>query len=867
MPNLAVGARLGPYEIIASIGSGGMGDVYRARDTRLDRMLAIKVSKEAFSERFDREARAVAALNHPHICTLHDVGPNYLVMEYVEGSPLTGPLPLDRALMYAAQICDALDAAHRKGVTHRDLKPANILVTKAGVKLLDFGLAKMASAIATEEAAITMAVTQKGQILGTLQYMSPEQLQGQESGPPSDIFSFGLVLYELLTGKRAFDGSSPASVIAAILERPAPSVADVAPPALDRLLKRCLEKDPEQRWQNARDLKAELEWIATGGGALPVTAPASSRVRFQWVVASLVAVVLIALAVARLAPWRTPSSPPAFTFTTEPGEGSRFGGRPMISPDGTRVAVIMVDKDGKRGMEVRHLDTGASQRLPGTENVASVSWSKDGRYLAFVDGLKLKRIEATGGPATIIGDFPPGNGPPFTAVNSTGVLLFSGRDGLYKIPISGGTAQKIAEVSQASADARRSISREGLLTGPQFLADDRHFLYWSTTGSVEDGTVYAGSIDAPPEQNRNVVLTGTSAVVFVRDAGGREYLLFAREGALMAQPFDSRQLEPNGEPFLIAPLVGMMGPTPAVSVSDNGVLVYTTDTANTTNAQLVWFDRRGTRVGSVGPPSNYREFSLSPEGSRVAIARSERGEGSNNTDIFVMDANTGSNPVRFTFDVLQDRAPVWSPDGKRLVFVRSNSGLFEKPVMEAGPERPLISPAGFPTDWSRDGHTIVYSLRADLMFLVDGKPSRFRETEFEESFAHLSPDGKWIAYTSSNSRKVVDVYVETVPATGAIWQVSDGGFQPRWSADGRELYYIRYSDAMLMAVPVMLGTSFSFGAPHPLFAVPTAGTGRGYAVANDGQRFLIPVPADEGKATPVTVTTNWARDSGARHGS
>ncbi len=301
--------------------------------------------------------------------------------------------------------------------------------------------------------------------------------------------------------------------------------------------------------------------------------------------------------------------------------------------------------------------------------------------------------------------------------------------------------------------------------------------------------MYAGSIDSDPEQNKIVVISGTSAAVFARDARGREYLLFAREDALMAQPFDSRALKPTGDAFLVAPQVGMMGPVPGVSVANNGVLVYTTDTGGGGAAvQLAWFDRTGKRLGNVGPFGAYREFSLSPDESRVAVARTDR----DLTDIFVMDSNAGGNPGRFTFDPAPDRSPVWSPDGKHIVYVRQALGLFEKPVAEAVPERRLTERAAFPTDWSRDGRTIVYSLGGDLMLLTDGKPSRFRETEFAEEQAHLSPDGKWIAYTSNNSRRVFDVYVESVPATGAIWQVSDGGFQPRWSSDGRELFYIRY---------------------------------------------------------------------------
>ena len=412
---LSVGDRLGPYEILAPIGAGGMGEVYKARDTRLDRIVAIKVSKTEFSERFEREARAIATLNHPHICQLYDVGSNFLVMEYIEGAPLKGPLPLDQALKYAVQICDALDAAHKKSITHRDLKPANILVTKAGVKLLDFGLAKLGPAVKAGEATMTMALTGKGEILGTLFYMSPEQLQGKDADARSDIFAFGLVLYEMLTGKRAFDGSSQASVIAAILERPAPSVAEVATAALDRVLRKCLAKDPDDRWQTARDLKDEMEWIV---GQVPLQATGLSPTghgpvpqRWPWIV---VAALVIALAGAVWGWWRAtrPVAHPLMYLSVDLGQDALLGGGNgtsrvalILSPDGTRLVYRT-----RGGLSTRLLDQPKATPLAGTEGADDPFFSPDGRWIGFFANGKLKKISVQGGAAVTLCDAPSEHG-------------------------------------------------------------------------------------------------------------------------------------------------------------------------------------------------------------------------------------------------------------------------------------------------------------------------------------------------------------------------------------------------------------------------------------------------------------------------
>jgi serine/threonine protein kinase len=404
---LCVGTRLGPYEILAPIGAGGMGEVYSANDTRLHRIVAVKLSVDQFSERFEREARAVAALNHAHICQIYDVGPNYLVMEYIDGRPLKGPLPLDQALKYAAQICDALDAAHRKNIVHRDLKPANILVTKAGVKLLDFGLAKIEPVVTADEHTMTMALTGKGHIVGTLHDMSPEQLQGRDAGARSDIFAFGLVLYQMLTGKMAFQGDSPASVIGAILERPAPSVADVAPAALDRVLRRCLAKDPDERWQSARDVKAALE-LAAESKAGESSKSVGWRVRAGWIVAAILLLIVLLFAL-----WhgRPASSGDLVRFAIYPPEGTVFTGalnatvqvpQFAVSPDGHTIAFAAVAAGGKPLLWLRRLDEVAAHALPGTESVSQPFWSPDGRWLAYFADGQVKRVSESGGPVQAI---------------------------------------------------------------------------------------------------------------------------------------------------------------------------------------------------------------------------------------------------------------------------------------------------------------------------------------------------------------------------------------------------------------------------------------------------------------------------------
>ena len=544
---LLPGDKLGPYEILVQIGEGGMGEVYTARDIRLDRTVAVKVSKEAFGERFEREARAVAALNHPNICTLHDVGPNYLVMEYIEGTPLKGPLPIDQALKYAAQICDALDAAHRKKITHRDLKPANILVTKQGIKLLDFGLAKVAPVVRADEATMTMALTGKGEILGTLLYMSPEQISGQEADARSDIFSFGLVLYEMLTGRRAFEGSTSASVMGAILERPAPSIVEFAPQGLDRVLKRCLEKDPDNRWQSARDLGATLELV--GQSISPAVAPHSSPTRLAWLVAVSATLALGALAF--------------FHFREVPPPDPRNVRFQIPSPETSSIDYFKLSPDGRllafttgRRLWIRSLDTLQALPLPGTEGADRMFWSPDSQFIAFFAEGKLKKIAASGGPTQILCNAPEAYGGTW---NRDGVIVLplSLTSGLFQVSAGGGDPVPLAQTTASVPIVQARF--------PEFLPDGRHFLYSGGDqggDKLEGRSIYYGSLDGTPpirllpDLISNATYVQTAGAPRQDGASQDGYLLFRRGEALMAQRFNPTRVSLSGDASPIAEKVG-----------------------------------------------------------------------------------------------------------------------------------------------------------------------------------------------------------------------------------------------------------------------------------------------------------------------
>jgi eukaryotic-like serine/threonine-protein kinase len=844
--SLAAGHRLGPYEILALIGAGGMGEVYRARDTRLDRIVAVKVCKENFSERFEREAQAIAALNHPHICHLYDVGPNYLVMEYIEGTALKGPLPLNRALEYAAQICDGLDAAHSKGITHRDLKPANILVTKsAGVKLLDFGLAKQSRDRkgAEKDETLTIALTGEGQIVGTLYYMSPEQVQGKDAGPESDIFSFGLVLYEMLTGKRAFEGKNSASVIAAILERPAPSVANVAPAALDRAMQRCLEKDPEQRWQSARDLRLLLDEIA-GDRSLTVAAQKGSR--FGLVIAWAVAAVL-ALGLGLVGyRYATEEAPRMVKMSVLPPEKATSSVR-AVSPDGKSIAFRAI-LDGKDQIWVRDLNTLAARPLPGTEGGLGPFWSPDGRWIGFDADGKIKKTEVAGGPVLTLCD-----GFSFEGGSwGKDYIIFATARGIMRVSPSGGEPEAVTAAAEGELQAE-----------PWFLPDGRHFLHTATAPDLRQPAIYAGDVeskDAPKNRRRVVV-----AAISPRYSQG--YVLFMRGRTLMAQPFDTGGLETRGDAAPVAEQVdsrgGILG---SYGVSQNGVLAYSSGAEG--NAQLTWYDPSGKPVGTAGTPGQILSSAVSPDGSTVAFARvDQNGTG----DVWLLDLARGSES-RFSFGPTFNMYPVWSPDSKTIAFYSRREGttsIYAKARDGVGQEQALDKTPGIrvPLDWSRDGRYIV-ELVADpktkddiwiLPLFGDRRSFVYLNGEFNEGDAKLSPNGQWLAYASDETGRS-EVYLQTFPKPGGKIQVStNGGDLPLWSPDGKELYYIG-ADRKLMAVEIKTsGSLIQPGTAKALFPVLGAGPGSyfAYDVSKDG-RFLIATPVQQSSNVPITVVVNWA---------
>ncbi len=889
------GEKLGPYEILSPLGAGGMGEVYRARDTRLGRDVAIKVLPERFSsspdfrQRFEREARAISSLQHPHICVLYDIGHDdaageYLVMEFLEGETVAerlkrGKLPLAELLKVGTQIADALDKAHRKGVIHRDLKPANIMLTKSGAKLMDFGLAKpLSSGVASGagsapllSAALTATggaspgspITQAGSIVGTIQYMSPEQIEGKEADARSDIFAFGATLYEMATGVRAFEGKSQISVASAILEKdpePVSKTQPLAPLGLDRLVAQCLAKNPEERFQCAADVGLALKWVST---VAPVSPPAAeSRVgtpalqKAAWGIAA--AGVLAAIILGSL--WLRLLLAPATSVHSYilPPEKTTFGSQTsmVVSPDGRRIAFVAAN-GGAPMLWVQPLNSATAQPLAGTEGASYPFWSADSRSLGFFAGGKLNKIDASGGPPQIVCDAPAGRGG---AWNQDGTIVFAAEaeGALMRVDAAGGTPVAATELKTGEASQR----------WPSFLPDGKHFLYFCSGTSDAADAIYAGALGS---KDRVLVLHNDSNATYAEPG----YLLFVRNGTLMAQRFDTRKLAVEGDALPMADHVAVFSSywRGLFTASSNGVLLYQGG-GLTNGTQLVWYDRTGKQGELVIPEvDRYRHPALSPDGSKLAVAIAEAQD---KGDIWVIDL-ARKTKSRITFGPALNDYPVWWPDGKSIIFGSNRGGMYAIYRKEAdgtgGDEKVLEIPGAdsFPYSVSHDGRYLAYMFNDpklnqswDIWALPmsgDRKPFPVVNTPFNEVLPAISPDGKWFAYMSNDTGQM-EMYIKPFPSGQGKRQVStSGAMVPRWRSDGKELYFLSLAGKMTAVEVQEKGDSLELGTPQELFQATTVTGPEGpYTVSADGKRFLINGTTAQAASQPLTLIYNWTAD-------
>jgi serine/threonine protein kinase/Tol biopolymer transport system component len=882
---LTSGSRLGSYLIEAPVGAGGMGAVYRARDTRLERTVAIKVVGDeaaAFEDdaTLEREARAVAALNHPHVCALYDVGREagtpFLVMEYVDGETLAkrltaGPLPVRDVLRYAIQIAEALEHAHRHGVVHRDLKPANIMLTRSGVKVLDFGLATVRSATPQQtgggfvEGASTakLKLASERTLLGTVHYMAPERLEGREANAASDLFAHGAVMYEMATGRRAFEGRNPAGVIGDILRTDPPpptALRPELPPAVDWFVRKSLAKNPDDRWRDAGDMVEVLRWMARSGEQTPRTAPAR---RVLPIALGLLAGAAAMWVMTRGLP-AEPAEAPPIAFSIFPPTGGGFTPTPAsvptpqfaLSPDGTRLVFVAALANQPSQLWVRPLDSLQPEPLPGTEGAEYPFWSANGNSVGFFANGALKRLDLAGGPARVLAAAPNGRGG---AWSSDGTIVFAPttQSGLYRMPAGGGEATPLTKVDTGAKEASHRW--------PQFLPDDRHFLYFVQSTSPGEHGIYVGDLQSAAAPRR-LVTSGLSAAYASPDR-----LLFVVDEALMAVRFDWKSQRVEGDPApVVSQVAGSSNFCAAFSVSRTGLLAYA---AGVASAELVWTGRDGRRIGAVGPPTEYVDFRLSPRDDQLAVA--EVDPKSHRPDLRVLDLARGSK-LRITSEPATDASPVWSPDGRQIVF-RSNRGglhdLFQKAAN--GTERQTLllrtQNAKYPTDWMPDGRGVVYhtdqrGTGSDILLVTaDGSQSTpLVQTPFDEMQGQVSPDARWLAYTSLETGDA-EVYVRSLSNSALLWQVSAaGGTDPRWSGDARELFYVS-RDSWLTAVEFANGNP---AAPRRLFQVRVSPPGNpflsNYDVTADGRRFLVKVPVNDVTSAPVHVVSNWLTAAGQR---
>jgi|CZLA01.1.fsa_nt_gi Tol biopolymer transport system component len=876
---LKPGTKLGPYEIQSPLGAGGMGEVYRARDTRLERDVAVKVlpanlsADPSLRQRLEREGKAVSKLSHPHICMLHDIGHqdgvDYLVMELVEGETLErrllrGALPPEQTLRIAAQIAGALATAHKIGIVHRDLKPSNIMLTKTGAKLMDFGLAKeagpslLASAL-TEMTSEPTKLTVEGAIVGTFQYMAPEQLEGKEVDARTDLFALGEVIYEMATGKPAFAGKSRASLIAAILTAEPQSMAalqPMTPLALERVVKKCLEKDPDQRWHSARDLADELNWIAEGGSQAEKSASVQSGSgrwdRAGWLLA---AVSLLLLMVGGAAWWNASNrrTSPMYFHAAVPFAANDL----VLSPDG-RIAAMVAYSAQANDYVLWTYEVGGQRTtaLEGTQGASYPFWSPDGKAIGFFADGKLKKVDVAGGQAQVLCDAPNGRGG---AWNRDGVIVFApdALSGLSRVSAWGGTAAEMTKPDRSRFETSHRW--------PVFLPDGKHLIYLAAnfSGKVGVNAIFLGSLDSA---DRRLLVSSSANAAYVEPG----YLLYLRDKTLVAQPFDGRRYTLSGEPRSLSDEVLYFPQVQrAVFSASTGQALIMQTGKGAYLSQLTWFDRSGKQVGTAGTPAWYNNVQLSPDRRRVAADQTD--PDGRNIDVWVHDLARGAT-ARLTFDPALDQTPAWSPDGKQVLFNSNRSldfRLYLKNADGSGSEQELFnfgSDTGNAWDWSRDGKFILIRKGNELWYL--SWPQRVAKALAQGRWtvrgAQFSPDGRWIAYSSNETGKM-EIYVANFLSGNGKWQVSSGGGQePRWRQDGKELFYLS-PDGKMMAVPLATRASFEAGSPVALFQTHRRQALSSqdfftYDVSGDGQRFLVATQMDEGTPAPLSVLLNWAAE-------
>jgi serine/threonine protein kinase/Tol biopolymer transport system component len=896
---LSAGSKLGPYEIVGPLGAGGMGEVYRARDTRLDRDVAIKVLPEHAAQspdarqRFEREARAISSLNDPHICTLYDVGhqngTDFLVMELIEGETLAkrleaGPIGIPDLLRIAIDVAGALEKAHRHGVLHRDLKPQNVMLTKAGAKLMDFGLAKSAGAAVPGSSVPqslspptrTTPLTAQGTLVGTFQYMSPEQVEGNDADVRSDIFAVGAVLYEMATGRRAFEGKTTASVIAAVLERDPPPISSVqplSPPALERTVRTCLAKDPDARFQSAHDVRLQLEWIRDSSATEPAPTAAPHRSRREiaaWTITALLAAITAGLTYATL----TRASKPNHAVIADIGPPPQTAfalwgvapGMPALSPDGTTLAFVAQTADGRQPLWLQPLDSSAARPVDGTDDAQRPFWSSDGRSVGYFHRGELYRVDVSGAPPIAVATV--GSASSATWSNAGVILVASqvggGRTTISRVAASGGAP----EVIEKPTAAWKSVAF------PQFLPDGRHFLFYARSSSADATGTYAASLDGGDPQR---VLNAASPALYAAPG----YLMFVRDRTLMAQPFDARTLRISGDAQPVVGNVDMneVNGHPVVTASATGVLVLERTSAPAD--RIVWYDPAGNSISTTGAPGEWGTPSLSPDGRRLAISYSDPRTG-NKPDVWVYDLARNVK-TRVTSAPGINADAFWSPDNQHVCFVSNRDGafrLYEQAADGTGTATPIVgseeaNAAEFFGSWSADGRYLAFQRTAGTRIQTNYGPGNgeiwavalsgdrkpfpvVQNGQFVAIQPALSPDAKWLAYVSDESGRS-EVYVVPFPhGSGRVLVSSGGGIWPRWSRDAKELWY-RHGDRMMAVDITAKDGILTVGRTQQLFEAESAPGGLGpmYDVSADGKKFVIASRDRSEAANPLTLVLNW----------